>query len=294
MSEKADNSRAKVAWRPAPDAPPAGPPAPPVENRVAPGQLAPPDAAIPLAAYPAPAPITVLNPARAVRAVQDAVDNLFYGRHKLWALEAGAGKRTRLDLPEDAYVVGVDRDEVALERNARLDEKVVADLSEYAPRAIGFDLITCWYVLEHVDDPAALLDRFAEWTARGGLVVVAVPHLRSLKSLVTKLTPHRFHVWVRRRVLGYPNAGKPGFGPYPTTLRRPIAPAAMVRRFAEHGYTPVFQIYFEDAKQARFRRQIRLTGRLWQLTQAVVRVASLGQLDAARSEYAVIFRRDRP
>lgn len=245
----------------------------------------------PLAAFEAPAPVTALSAARAAEAVQEAVDGLLLGRDRLWALEAGAGKRTRLALPEDAYIVGVDRDLEALTRNDRLDERVHCDLDEYAPNAVGFDLITCWYVLEHVDDPASLLERLADWTCSGGLVVLAVPNLRSPKALITKLTPHRFHVWFRRR-LGYPNAGKPGFGPYPTTLRRPISPRQLLRRFARHGYTPAFQVYFEDAKQQKFRQQIGLIGNRWQWAQAVVRVLSLGLLDAARSEYAVVFRRD--
>jgi hypothetical protein len=248
----------------------------------------------PLAAFEPPPPVTALSAARAAAAVQEAVDGLLAGRDRLWALEAGAGKRTRLDLPEDTYIVGVDRDAEALALNGRLDERVRVDLDQYAPTAVGFDLITCWYVLEHVHDPGTVLDRLADWTCAGGLVVLAVPNLRSPKSLITKLTPHRFHVWFRRRVLGYPNAGKPGYGPYPTTLRRPIAPRRLLRRFARHGYTPAFQVYFEDAKQLRLRQRIGLTGDRWQWAQAAVRILSLGWLDAARSEYAVVFRRDAP
>lgn len=253
----------------------------------------------PRAAAPTPhpplatAPITLLTPQRAVEALQTAVADQLRGRQRLWALEAGAGKRCRIDLPEDAYIVGVDQDADAIQRNERLDERVITDLVDYAPRATGFDLITCWYVLEHVDNPATLLNRFAEWTAPDGLVVLAVPNLRSPKSLITKLSPHRFHVWFRRRVLGVAHAGTPGHGPYPTTLRRAITPALMIRRFAARGFAPVFHVYFEDAKQAAFRRRIGLIGWRWQAAQAAVRVLSLGLLDAARSEYAVVFRRER-
>jgi hypothetical protein len=76
-------------------------------------------------------------------------------------------------------------------------------------------------------------------------------------------------------------------------VRRTISPRALLRRFAARGYTPVFQAYFEDPAQAALRRRVRLTGRRWHLAQAAVRIGSLGWLDAARSEYAVIFRRDR-
>jgi len=224
-------------------------------------------------------------------ALQATVDRLIAGQRGLRALEAGAGKRTRLRLPEDAYVVGVDTDAAAIARNSRLTERVIADLAEYAPPPSGFDLVTCWYVLEHAEDPAGLLDRLASWTAPGGLLVLAVPHLHSPKAVVTKLTPHWFHVWFRRRVLGFPNAGRPGFGPYPTTLRRAIAPAPLARRLAAHGLAPIFEGYFEDTKQTSLRQRVRLTGRRWRLACALTRALSLGTLDARRTEYAAVFRR---
>jgi SAM-dependent methyltransferase len=229
--------------------------------------------------------------ADAQRAVQRAVDAALAGHPRPRVLEAGAGKRTRLDVPDHAYVVGVDTDDTAIARNVRLNERIVTDLALYAAPAASFDLITCWYVLEHVDSPRVLLDRFATWAAPGGLVVIAVPHLTSVKALVTKLTPHGFHVWFRRRVLGARNAGKPGHGPYPTTLRRDIAPATMSRQLADRGLVPVFEGFFEDAKQVTFRRKVRLTGRAWRAFCAVVRAISLGRLDADRSEYLVVFRR---
>jgi SAM-dependent methyltransferase len=222
--------------------------------------------------------------------LQETVDTLLAGRAQVRALEAGAGKRTRLRLPPDAYVVGVDTDAAAIARNPRLDERVVTDLAEYRPPPASFDLITCWYVLEHVADPAGLLDRLAAWTAPGGLLVLAVPQLRSPKALVTKLTPHRFHVWFRRRVLGYPHAGQPGHGPYPTTLRRAITPAALTRRLAGHGLHPVWQTYFEDGKQAGLRHRLGLTGRRWTVARALTRALSLGTLEPAGTEYAAVFQ----
>jgi SAM-dependent methyltransferase len=230
------------------------------------------------------------SPADAVAAIQALVTSTLSGRDRARVLEAGAGKRTRFEVPDDAYVVGVDTDPVAMSRNQRLDERVVGDLSRYRPAA-GFDLITCWYVLEHVPAPAELLDLFASWAAPGGLVVLAVPHLHSPKSLVTKLTPHRFHVWFRRRVLGYPRAGTPGHGPYPTTLRPAIAPEAMTTLLAARGLVPVLEGFFEDGKQAAFRGKVRLTGPAWRAAQALVRALSLGRLDAARSEYILVLRR---
>lgn len=211
--------------------------------------------------------ITVGTVGRAWRALVEAVGELLDGRQRLWALEAGAGTRTLFDLPEDAYIVGVDRDLHALEVNARLDQRVPVDLVDYRPQSAGFDLISCWYVLDELADPATVLDRFADWTAPGGLVVLGVPNLRSVRGL-----------WARLR-------GR-------AKLRRPLTPTALRQRFDEHGFTPVFQVFYEDSDQISVRRRLRITHGRWNALQAVVRVLSLGFVDAARTDYLVVFRRD--
>ena len=194
------------------------------------------------------------------------MSDLLEGRERLWVLEAGAGTRTLFELPEDAYVVGVDRDPMALEYNTRLDQRVVSELSSYRPVVAGFDLITCWYILDGLTDPGPVLDRFAEWAGEEGLIVLAVPNLRSVRGLLARL---RGQAW----------------------LRQPLTPRAMRRRYAEHGFTPVFQCFYEDANQAAWRRRLRITQGRWTLVQAAVRILTLGLLDAARTDYIVVFRR---
>jgi hypothetical protein len=212
--------------------------------------------------------MTVSGIGRAWQALVDTVGDQLDHRQRLWVLEAGAGPRTLFDMPEDAYVVGVDRDPWALERNIRLDERILADLANYRPLATGFDLINCWYVLDSLEDPATILDRFAQWTGEGGLVVVAVTNVRSPRGLAARL-------------LGR------------SKLRRHVTPTALRRHFAGRGFTALLQVYFEDASQAEGRRRLRLTRRRWAVLQVAVRVLSLGLLDAARTDYIGVFRRDR-
>jgi SAM-dependent methyltransferase len=204
---------------------------------------------------------------RAWRALVESVGEQLDGRTRLWTLEAGAGTRPLFDLPEDAYIVGVDRDAEALERNQRLDERVVADLAEYRPWAAGFDLITSWYVLDGMPAPAPVLDRFATWTAHGGLVVIGVPNLRSPAGVLRRIA---------RR----------------TKLRRVLTPGSLRRRFEEFGFVPVLQVYFEDAAQAARRRRLKITRGRWKAVQLLVRVCTLGLLDAARTDYVAVFRRE--
>ena len=162
----------------------------------------------------------------------------------------------------------MDRDPRALDSNVRLDQRISVELDEFRPVAAGFDLISSWYVLDNLEDPAPVLDRFAQWAGQDGLIVLAVPNLRSPRGVLARLT------------------GK-------ARLRRSLTPRAMRRRFADRGFTPVFQVYFEDADQATFRRRFKITHGWWKAAQALVRVCSLGILDAARTDYVVVYRRDR-
>jgi hypothetical protein len=212
-------------------------------------------------------PITVASIGRAWRALVEAVGDELDHRQRLWVLEAGAGTRTLFDLPEDAYVVGVDRDPWALERNARLDERVLADVANYRPLATGFDLINSWYVLDGLDDPAVVLERFAQWTGEHGLVVIAVQNLRSPRGLAGRL-----------------------FGR--VKLRRAVTQSALRRHFNRHGFSSVLQVSFEDAAQIEQRRRLRITRGRWTALQLITRIVSFGMLDAARTDFISVFRRD--
>jgi hypothetical protein len=216
---------------------------------------------------PIPSPRTVPTFGRAWQELVDTVADQLDGRQRLWVLQAGAGQRPLFDLPEDAYLVGVDRDPHALERNRRLDERVVADLTDYQPWAVGYDMVTCWYELDGVPDPGAVLDRFTTWTAEEGLVVLAVTNPRSLWGVWLRLT---------RRA----------------PLRAKLAGPVLRRRFLRAGFTPVLHLYFEAGDHVHARRRWRITGRVWRIAQALTRIFSLGRLDAARTDQIVVFRRD--
>jgi SAM-dependent methyltransferase len=60
----------------------------------------------------------------------------------------------------------------------------------------SFDVVTLWHVLEHVDDPAAALDRIATWLRPGGALLVGVPNLASLQARLAG--PRWYHLDVPR------------------------------------------------------------------------------------------------
>jgi SAM-dependent methyltransferase len=47
-----------------------------------------------------------------------------------------------------------------------------------------FDLVEMGFVLEHVEDPGGILERFSGFLAPGGVIAVAVPNARSLHRLI--------------------------------------------------------------------------------------------------------------
>lgn len=78
-----------------------------------------------------------------------------------------------------------------------LASATIAD-ARVAPGSL--DIVTLWHVLEHVDDPAAALERIAGWLAPGGELLVAVPNLDSLQARIgggrwyhLDLPRHRVH-----------------------------------------------------------------------------------------------------
>ena len=131
---------------------------------------------------------------------------------KQW-MDAGKMKSilARLGRPPTAYVdigCGDGRFLRAMERQGldranlyglELDEKVVAplaaegfkafcrrveDCTDIAPGSI--DLATMFHVIEHVDDPAAVVRRVADWLRPGGVLAVETPNVDSLDARTFK------------------------------------------------------------------------------------------------------------
>lgn len=206
-------------------------------------------------------------------------------------LEAGAGTQSHVRFSAASSVIGIDQNRLAIDRNADLDERIVGDVNTY-PFALGsFDIVVSTYVLEHVPRPDLAIERFAELLRPGGVMILAVPNLMAPKSILAKWTPHRFHIFVRRRLLGRPNAGKPGYGPYPTVLHRSLHPSRLRNQFATAGLAIVHEDAFEDDKQRQLRRKAGLTGMRWRAIDRSIRAVSLGRMEATRTELIFVLRK---
>lgn len=204
-------------------------------------------------------------------------------------LDVGCGFFLSVDFPRTIHLVGLDPSPEALAKNQNVDEALIGDVETYELPAESFDGVLCWTVLEHLSNPRAALANMARSLKPGGLLIVGVPNLWSLKGLVTKLTPHWFHVWVYRHIFRYAEAGAPGHGPYRTYLRRDIAPGRLTKVASELG--------LERTYSSTWRPTLGLSSgwfrRVWSGVNAVGRIAAFGAWDPEASEYAVVFKKVR-
>lgn len=223
--------------------------------------------------------------------LQTVVDQRLDARTAVRVLDAGCGAQAYLTFGESPYTVGLDNSPEMLARNDTLDEKLLGDLQTFELPSGSFDVVVCWYVLEHLPRPELAVANMASALRPGGLLVIAVPNLHAAKSLITKITPHAFHVWVRRTLMDRPLAGTPGHGPHPTCLRREIAPHRLVRRGRAHGLRPVHLDFFEDSKQVQVRQRFGLVDGRWRAARQAVRLATVGNLETDRTECILVFER---
>ena len=222
------------------------------------------------------------------RIVAESVD----GAAEVSLLEAGCGQfPSPLGVEERARIVGIDTSEAQLARNTWADEKIQGDIVTYAFAPGAYDVVVCWDVLEHLPRPELALDNLLGATRPGGLLVVKIPNVMSAKGLVTKFTPHRFHIWVYRHVFGYTDPGVGDRPPFRTYLRRSIRPRALRGFGRRRGLVLEMLGTYEADKQQGVRERLYLSGGLWRLLRGAVRLVTLGAIDPDATELIAVFRK---
>src|SRR5204862_607322 len=158
--------------------------------------LSPPDPRHVQRDQPAGVPPLELTGERTLPDVPD--ENYWFRRHLAvyrWVAERCAGKRvvdmacgegygSALLARSAAEVIGVDANPEAFEHarlryqtpNLRFERALVEEFADGAP----YDAIVFLQTIEHVNDPAGLLDRFASLLAPGGVAYVTTPNRLTL------------------------------------------------------------------------------------------------------------------
>jgi SAM-dependent methyltransferase len=135
-------------------------------------------------------------------------------------LEAGCGSGWPYSIPDIKFkLTGVDLDQNALDNRKRqgdLDECILGDLRTAEFHDESFDIIYSRFVLEHIQQAEIVLDNFNRWLKPNGLLIIMFPDRESVYSFFTRNTPFLVHILFKKYILGLKNAGRPGYGPYPT------------------------------------------------------------------------------
>ena len=225
-------------------------------------------------------------------AAAQAVERACGSRQGWQVLEAGGGSQTNVGFLPSPEFTAVDISQEQLDRNPWAQHKLLADIETFTDYPRAYDAVVCSDVLEHLRNPDAALNCLTPAIRTGGLLIVGGPVPTSFKGLLTKLTPHAVHVWVYRRLLGYPLGGQPGHPPFPTVLKFSMGPAPLTAWARPHGLEPL-HVGRSHASWVvgQLRRKSPLLSGLYLGLMATLRVLSLGAWRPDLTDMVLVFRK---
>lgn len=174
-------------------------------------------------------------------AIQGFITGLFNEKpdQELEIAEAGCGRYWPIGLNDVRYkLTGIDLDEAALklrqEKYNDLDKIMVADLRTVNMKSGSCDIVYNSYVLEHIPEAALVLDNFFEWLKPGGYLILRIPDRDSVYGFFTRISPLWVHLIYHKHIRKAKNAGKPGYGPYPTYYDSVVSRSG-IRKYCEEN-----------------------------------------------------------
>jgi ubiquinone/menaquinone biosynthesis C-methylase UbiE len=220
-------------------------------------------------------------------ALQSLLDKFLSDRTNIKVLEAGCGSYSYVSVPKEiAYIVGIDISEEQLQKNTVVHEKILGDIQRFPLPCAEFDVIVCWWVLEHLPHPEKALHNFLNSIKDGGLIVLAVPNVFSVKGLIAKYTPFWFHKWYYRMVF----AGK-GYMPFRTFLKFSISPMSLKRFATKHGLSIEYSCLYTPSKLKKALEKHKLMKAVWEIIRQPVRALSFGKIDLGLTEYILLLKK---
>jgi SAM-dependent methyltransferase len=207
--------------------------------------------------------------------------------------EAGGGSTSYLplDVLRRAHVTVVDIDEDQIRNNTYAQKAILGDLQTYRFAPQSFDLIICYNVIEHVPDVEAVLTGFCEALKDNGLLLIGAPNPNSLSGLVTKYSPHWFHVWFYRYVRGEKKAGLPGEAPFPTHFHPLVTPGNLEAFAGKHGLQVIYRKKYESPRYPEMRRRKPLFAALIDAAAMLMNAVLPGKMDVRHGDYHVLLRK---
>lgn len=226
------------------------------------------------------------------RAVHDLITRKM-PRGGIQIYEAGGGSVSYLPpaILEDANVCVVDIDQQQLQRNTYADSKILGDVQTHAFPSNSFDLVVCYNVIEHLQAPDAAIRLFHRALKPGGLLFIGAPNPNSLPGLVTRLTPHAFHVWYYRRVLREKDAGGPGNRPFKTFFEKTVKPKNLARLCDGIGLELVYMKEYRSPRDREMLHSRPVLSWAFQVATGALNALSLGRRNFRNGDYHALFEK---
>ena len=236
-----------------------------------------------------------MSPAAALRQVQELVINKFAGK-SVRIYEAGGGSLSMLPLSalDDPIVTVVDIDETQLANNSYADIKIFGDIQSYTFPPDSFDLIVCYNVIEHLHSVDQAICKFYNALAPGGILFIGAPNPASLLGLVTKYSPHWFHVWVYRVIFRYKDAGKAGHCPFRTVYHPIVSPKALLDFCMQIGFKVIYFNLYISINYTSLKEKRKVIGWLVGAAISLMNVLTFNRFDFAHGDYHVVLEKPFP
>lgn len=225
--------------------------------------------------------------------LQSLIDKLLIGKKAIKVLEVGCGSSSHICIGQNAYIVGIDISEKQLQRNNVINEKILGDIQNYDFPASDFDLIVCWNVLEHLSKPKKALRSFLKIIKKNGIIILALPNVLSIKGIITKYTPYRFHIWAYRSLFGFTSVEMDHRGPFPTFLRFAISPPSIKRFAVANGLSIEYFREYESQRQIKIREKYKLVDAIFWLFGLTIKALSLGKIDALLTDCMIVLNKQK-
>jgi len=207
--------------------------------------------------------------------------------------EAGGGSTSflPLDVLRRAHVTVVDIDEHQIRNNTYAQQAILGDIQSWRFAPGSFDLVICYNVIEHLADVEAALSGFCCSLKNGGLILIGAPNPRSLSGVVTKYSPHWFHVWFYRYVRGDKKAGQPGEAPFPTFFHPLVTPSNLEKFASTHGLEVIYGRQYESPRFPEMRSRKPWLAALLDAAANVMNFLLPGKTDVRHGDYHLILRK---
>ena len=231
----------------------------------------------------------------ALRKIREIIENQFRGKNAR-IYEAGGGSVSCLPISSLGHpiITVVDIDETQLRNNSYADRKILGDIQTYSFPPNSFDLVTCYNVIEHLARPDQAIANFHSSLMSDGFLFIAAPNPESLSGMVTRYTPHWFHVWFHRIIFRNKNAGRPGHHPFPTVFHPIVSPKALLDFCEKLGFEVIYFKQYIGAHYSNIRKTRPIIGGLLHAATNVMNALTFGRRDLRMGDYVVVFQKKLP